>query len=270
MFRHTSFITEDSHYQMMATLNAKLVEKQRLAKELEQLQEKKRQLKESVASDSKRLTALDAKLKVVAKNASLFQQYIQITPHKQIKPSNNLSQLPAPLFLIYKQALGYAEFFDNDVEVIINGDISDAISQQTTLTTPYPLSVTVIFPSKFYFSVKFVYYPNIRLVTASTEHSGILNNLFPNDTGRTFPSVSCDYTTTETGKGLEVEQLEGLPYKWAQAISHLEHLSTSLVSTPNVSTSNLSTSNSSVDFEDDTSNYTFHNVVKRIKSSIGS
>jgi len=227
--------------------------------------EKRRGEKER--EESERLTNF---IIFIIQNASLFQQYIQITPHKQIKPSNNLSQLPAPLFLIYKQALGYAEFFDNDVEVIINGDISDAISQQTTLTTPYPLSVTVIFPSKFYFSVKFVYYPNIRLVTASTEHSGILNNLFPNDTGRTFPSVSCDYTTTETGKGLEVEQLEGLPYKWAQAISHLEHLSTSLVSTPNVSTSNLSTSNSSVDFEDDTSNYTFHNVVKRIKSSIGS
>eukprot|EP00026_Physarum_polycephalum_P008880 Phypoly_transcript_08983.p1 GENE.Phypoly_transcript_08983~~Phypoly_transcript_08983.p1 ORF type:complete len:425 (+),score=71.99 Phypoly_transcript_08983:32-1276(+) len=258
--RHISAASEDFHHQTMAALNSKLLEKQRLKKELEGLQEKKQQLKESVAADTKKLVNLDAKLKTVSKNASLFQQYIQTIPYKQTKISNDLQHLPAPLFLIYQQAASYSEFFDNDVEVLLNGDISDAGSQPTTLLTPHPLSVTIRFPARLYFAVKFVYYPNLQIVTASTDNTGILNNLFPNDNGRAFPSASWEYLAAETGQKLTVEQLEGLPYKWAQAISHLEHLSASLLSTPNTT----------VDSPDGDVAATFHNVIKRIKSSIGS
>ncbi|ORX43404.1 hypothetical protein BCR36DRAFT_586685 [Piromyces finnis] len=116
--------SDNPHRQMINRLSFEFEERKRLSKTETELIESKKKKNEKLLKQKEKLKQINNQLEQFIKNSSTLQDDLKLS-HTNVRKQNEISLLlPEPLFILYKQAMGYQEAFDNKITTEILGDPS--------------------------------------------------------------------------------------------------------------------------------------------------
>jgi len=115
---------DNPHRQMINRLSFELEERKRLSKAEKELIDDKKKINEKLIKQKEKLNQIDEQLEQMIKNSFTLQESLKL-PQTYVRKQNEISLLlPEPLFILYKQAIGYQEAYDNKISTEILGDPS--------------------------------------------------------------------------------------------------------------------------------------------------
>eukprot|EP00833_Pecoramyces_ruminatium_P016751 jgi/Orpsp1_1/1190783/evm.model.d7180000081211.1 len=115
---------DNPHRQMINRLSFELEERKRLSKAERELTDNKKIINEKLMKQKEKLNHIDDQLEQLIKNSFTLQESLKL-PQTYVRKQNEISLLlPEPLFVLYKQAIGYQEAYDNKITTEILGDPS--------------------------------------------------------------------------------------------------------------------------------------------------
>jgi len=116
--------SDSPHRQMINRLSYEFEERKRLSKAEKELIENKKKINEKLLIQKDKLNQIDEQLEQLIKNSFPLQESLKL-PQTFVRKQNEISLLlPEPLFILYKQAIGYQEAYDNKITTEILGDPS--------------------------------------------------------------------------------------------------------------------------------------------------
>ncbi|ORX78757.1 hypothetical protein BCR32DRAFT_234838 [Anaeromyces robustus] len=116
--------SDNPHRQMINRLSFEFEERKRLSKTEKGLIEDKKKINEKLIKQKEKLNQIDDQLEQLIKNSFTLQESLKL-PQTFVRKQNEISLLlPEPLFILYKQAIGYQEAYENRITVEILGDPS--------------------------------------------------------------------------------------------------------------------------------------------------
>lgn len=121
-------LKEDPRNRMLLRLNFELFQRKELCKQREELEQRKKQLQESIAIRKKFISSLPSHLKALKKASLPVQQQLGILNTKHMKHHQLAELLPPPLYIVYSQFLAQKEAFQEPIDLEIVGDTKDAQS----------------------------------------------------------------------------------------------------------------------------------------------
>ncbi|KAE8715489.1 THO complex subunit 5B [Hibiscus syriacus] len=122
-----SNLSEDSsHNLMLKRLNYELFQRKELCKLLEKLEQRKKNLLETIANRKKFLSSLPSHLKSLKKASLPVQNQLGVLHTKKLKQHHSAELLPPPLYVIYSQFMAQKEAFGEDIDLEIIGSMKDA------------------------------------------------------------------------------------------------------------------------------------------------
>lgn len=119
-------LKEDPHKRMLHRLNFELFQRKELCKQREELEQRKKNLQETIANRKKFISSLPSHLKALKKASLPVQQQLGILHTKRTKQHQLAELLPAPLYILYSQLLAQKEAFDESIDLEIVGSTKDA------------------------------------------------------------------------------------------------------------------------------------------------
>uniref|UniRef100_A0A7N0TQ76 THO complex subunit 5 n=1 Tax=Kalanchoe fedtschenkoi TaxID=63787 RepID=A0A7N0TQ76_KALFE len=120
-------ISDDSeHNVMLKRLNYELYQRKELCKLKEKLEQKKKDIQETIANRKKFLSSLPSHLKSLKKASLPVQSQLGVLHTKKLKQHNSAELLPPPLYVIFSQLLAQKEAFEENIDLEIVGSVKDA------------------------------------------------------------------------------------------------------------------------------------------------
>ncbi|CAM8945710.1 unnamed protein product [Rhodiola kirilowii] len=120
-------ISDDpSHNVMLKRLNYELYQRTELCKLKEKLEQKKKELQETITNKKKFLSSLPSHLKSLKKASLPVQNQLGVLHSKKLKQHNSAELLPPPLYVIYSQLFARKEAFEEKIDLEIFGSLKDA------------------------------------------------------------------------------------------------------------------------------------------------
>lgn len=101
-------------------------QRKELCKLKEKLEQKKKDLQETIANRKKFLSSLPSHLKTLKKASLPVQSQLGVLHTKKLKQHNSAELLPPPLYVIYSQFLAQKEAFEEKIDLEIVGSLKDA------------------------------------------------------------------------------------------------------------------------------------------------
>ncbi|CAM8979261.1 unnamed protein product [Rhodiola kirilowii] len=130
-------ISDDSaHNVMLKRLSYELYQRKELCKLKEKLEQKKKDLQETIANRTKFMSSLPSHLKTLKKASLPVQNQLGVLHTKKLKQHNSAELLPPPLYVIYSQFMAQKEAFEENIDLEIVGSLKDAqllARQQATM-----------------------------------------------------------------------------------------------------------------------------------------
>uniref|UniRef100_A0A7N0ZQA7 THO complex subunit 5 n=1 Tax=Kalanchoe fedtschenkoi TaxID=63787 RepID=A0A7N0ZQA7_KALFE len=117
---------DNEHNVMLKRLNYELYQRKELCKLKEQLEQKKKDLQETIANRNKFLSSLPSHLKSLKKASLPVQNQLGVLHTKKLKQHNSAELLTPPLYVIYSQLLAQKEAFEENIDLEIVGSLKDA------------------------------------------------------------------------------------------------------------------------------------------------
>uniref|UniRef100_A0A1D1XZS6 THO complex subunit 5 n=2 Tax=Anthurium amnicola TaxID=1678845 RepID=A0A1D1XZS6_9ARAE len=118
--------TDGPHDLMLKRLNYELHQRKELCKLHEKLEQRKKDLLETIANQKRFLSSLPSHLKSLKKASLPVQQQLGILHTKKLKQNRAAELLPPPLYIIYSQLQSQKEAFGENIELEVLGSIKEA------------------------------------------------------------------------------------------------------------------------------------------------
>lgn len=103
-----------------------MYQRKELCKLHEKLEQRKKNLQETIANRKKFLSSLPSHLKSLKKASLPVQQQLGVLHTKKLKQHHSAELLPAPLYVIYSQFTAQKEAFGENIEMEILGSVKEA------------------------------------------------------------------------------------------------------------------------------------------------